>query len=226
MNQGTDDCRPLCFVLMPFGRKPDAGGREIDFDEVFAELIKPAVEEAGLQPIRADEEAAGGIIHGPMFERLLLCRYAVADLTTANANVYYELGVRHAARPCSTILLFADGTRLPFDLSPMRGIPYRLSRAGKPSEPAGDRGVLTAALQHARDRVADSPVFQLVDGMVPPDISRLKTDVFRDRVEYSENAKQKLADARRAGVDSIRSVASELGPLADLQSGVPARVAS
>ena len=220
MNQGTDAVRPLCFVLMPFGQKNDAGGREIDFDEVYGKLIKPAVEEAGLQPIRADEEAAGGIIHGPMFERLLLCQYAVADLTTANANVYYELGVRHAARPWSTILLFAEGTRLPFDLSPMRGIPYRLSRAGTPSEAAGDGGVLSAALQHARKRVADSPVFQLVDGMVPPDISRLKTDVFRDRVVYSEEVKGKLAEARGAGIDAIRLVASGLGPVSDLQSGV------
>ena len=41
-----------------------------------------------------------------MFERLVLCEYAVADLTTANANVFYELGVRHAVRPFSTVLLF------------------------------------------------------------------------------------------------------------------------
>jgi len=220
MNQGTDAGRSLCFVLMPFGRKPDAGGREIDFDEVYAELIKRAVDDAGLRPIRADEEAAGGIIHKPMFERLLLCEYAVADLTTANANVYYELGVRHAARPWSTILLFGEGTRLPFDLSPMRAIPYRLSRAGTPAEPAEDREILTAALRNARERVADSPVFQLVDGMVPPDISRLRTDVFRDRVAYSEELKGRLAEARGTGVDAIRSVASELGQVADLETGV------
>jgi tetratricopeptide (TPR) repeat protein len=220
MNHETDTGGPLCFVLMPFGRKPDAGGREIDFDAVYAELIKPAVDDAGLGPIRADEEAAGGIIHKPMFERLLLCEYAVADLTTANANVYYELGVRHAARPWSTVLLFAEGTRLPFDLSPMRAIPYRLNRAGAPAEPAEDREILTAALRNARDRVADSPVFQLVDGLVPPDISRLRTDVFRDRVAYSEELKGRLAEARETGIDAIRLVASELGPVSDLETGV------
>jgi hypothetical protein len=59
----------------------------------------PSVVIAGLQPLRADEEVTGGIIHKPMFERLILCEYAVADLTTANANVFYELGVRHAVRP-------------------------------------------------------------------------------------------------------------------------------
>ena len=88
--------RPLCFVLMPFGKKPDDAGQLVDFDAVYRELIAPAIEEAGLEPIRADEELTGGIIHKPMFERLILCEYAVADLTTANANVFYELGVRHA----------------------------------------------------------------------------------------------------------------------------------
>ena len=120
------DPRPLCFVLMPFGVKPDPMGRAIDFDRVFREVIQPGVEGANLACLRADEEQAGGIIHKPMFERLVLCEFAVADLTTANANVYYELGVRHAVRPFSTVLLFADGVRLPFDVGPLRGLPYHL----------------------------------------------------------------------------------------------------
>ena len=94
--------QPLCFVIMPFGEKPDpAGGPDIDFNRVYKEALEPAIEAAGMDPIRADEERTGGIIHKPMFERLLLCDYAVADLTTANANVFYELGVRHTARSSS-----------------------------------------------------------------------------------------------------------------------------
>lgn len=49
--------------------------------------------------VRADEEKLGGIIHKAMFERLLLCAFAVADLTTSNPNVMYELEIRHAALP-------------------------------------------------------------------------------------------------------------------------------
>src|SRR5580704_56413 len=117
--------KPLCFVLMPFGQKPDLAGAMVDFDAVYRDLIRPAIEEAGMEPLRADEEMTGGIIHKPMFERLILCEYAVADLTTANANVFYELGVRHAIKPATTILLYAaDGTRLPFDLAPMRAVTY------------------------------------------------------------------------------------------------------
>jgi hypothetical protein len=55
--------KPLCFVLMPFGRKPGVGGAVIDFDAVYRDLINPAVDAASLTPLRADEERAGGIIH-------------------------------------------------------------------------------------------------------------------------------------------------------------------
>ena len=101
--------KPLCFVLMPFGQKTDAASRLIDFDSIYHTVIAPAIEQAGLEAFRADNEMAGGIIHKPMFERLVLCEYAIADLTTANANVFYELGVRHAAKPWHTLLLFAKG---------------------------------------------------------------------------------------------------------------------
>ncbi len=119
--------KPLCFVLMPFGRKPEGGtGRLIDFDAVYNRIIAPAVEAAGMDVIRADQEQVGGTIHKPMFERLMLCDYAVADVTGANPNVYYELGIRHALRPRSTVIVFAEGTALPFDVASQRGTPYRM----------------------------------------------------------------------------------------------------
>ena len=89
---------------MPFGVKPDGRGGSVDFDAVYRDLLAPGVRDAGLDPLRADQELVGGLIHKPMFERLVLADYAVADLTTANANVFYELGVRHASgrtRRCS-----------------------------------------------------------------------------------------------------------------------------
>src|SRR5438477_469429 len=112
---------------MAFGKKADAAGLTVDFDAIYRDLIAPAIDAAGLEGLRADEEQGGGINHKPMFERLMLCEYAVADLTTANANVFYELGVRHAVRPWSTVLVFAEGARLPFDVAPLRAIPYHLT---------------------------------------------------------------------------------------------------
>src|SRR3954467_9708329 len=101
---------------MPFGRKADGPDRSIDFDATYTRLIAPAIERAGMRALRADEEFDHGIVHKPMFERLLLWAFAVADVTLANANVFYELGMRHAMRPRSTVIISADATRLPFDI--------------------------------------------------------------------------------------------------------------
>jgi hypothetical protein len=214
------DPRPLCFVLMPFGSKPDGTGLMIDFDVVYRDFIAPAVADAGLRAVRADEEQVGGIIHKPMYERLILCEYAVADLTTANANVYYELGVRHAFRPWSTVLVFAEGVRLPFDLAPMRGLPYALNAAGVPAQPDRNRTALVERLRAAQQETTDSPIFQLLDDLPNPDVSRLKTDVFRDRLDYSCSMKAKLADARSQHVEAVRAVGDELGDLRNVESGV------
>ncbi len=112
---------------MPFGTKPDPTGRpDIDFDAVYEKGIRPAIEAVGMDPIRADAEKTGGIIHKPMFERLLLCEYAIADLTTANPDVFYELGVRHTARPSTTLPIFATHQPIPFDVNYLRALPYEL----------------------------------------------------------------------------------------------------
>lgn len=212
---------PLCFVLMPFGKKPTSGGGFIDFDAVYTELIAPSIESAGLEPLRAYEEMAGDIIQKPMYERLILCKYAVADLTTANANIFYELGLRHAVRRKSTVLLFAKASgQLPFDVGSLRALPYSLGKDGKPSEIHTDRETLEHRLRAAvDDDVADSPIFQLVEEF--PEVQRLKTDVFRDRVQYSESVKKMLFDARnKKDIAGIRSVANNLGRIADQESGV------
>ena len=214
--------RPLCFVLMPFGKKPDAAGNLVDFDAVYEELIRPAIVGADLEPIRADEEMTGGIIHKPMFERLVLCEYAVADLTTANANVFYELGVRHAVRPWSTVLLFAEGGRLPFDVAPLRALPYRLD-GGRPANIADGRVALTRQLEAARTRSHDSPVFQLLNWSTVPDIAHVKTDVFRERAEYSTRYKNQLAAARQAGpaaAQQLQAIEQSLGRMEDNEAGV------
>ncbi|MDP9072236.1 MAG: DUF4071 domain-containing protein [Actinomycetota bacterium] len=203
---------------MPFGRKSDSTGASIDFDAVYDQIVRPAIRDAELEPIRADEEMTGGIVHKPMFERLILCEYAVADLTFANANVFYELGIRHAVRPYSTVLVFASGTRLPFDVNLDRGLPYSLSPTGRPTDVEAARKRLADRLVAARDASVDSPIFQLVEGF--PEIERLKTDVFRDQVRYSARWKQRLAQARAEGIEAVRRAERELGDLRDVEAGI------
>ena len=211
--------KPLCFVLMPFGRKPDGTGKGIDFDAVYAELIAPAIRAAGMEPLRADEEMAGGIIHKPMYERLILCEYAVADLTTANANVFYELGLRHAVREWSTVCIFAEGRgQLPFDVGMLRGLPYHLGADGRPARAERDAQALGERLRAATAATPDSPVFQLVEEF--PHIQRLKTDLFREQVRYAEEKRRELAAARKAGEAAVAAVEAGLGDLSLVEAGV------
>jgi len=216
--------KPLCFVLMPFGKKPDAAGAVVDFDAVYRELIAPAIDAAGLEPLRADEEMTGGVIHKPMFERLILCEYAVADLTTANANVFYELGLRHAVRQWSTVLIFSKGgSQLPFDVAPLRALPYQLGPDGVPVQVEATRDALAARLSEARRSAldkpaADSPIYQLVEDY--PNVGHEKTDVFRDRVRYSAEQKAKLAEARGLGLAAVSALEKEFEPVNELESGV------
>ena len=65
---------------MPFGRKETGDGKTVNFDEVYSQIVKPAVDIAGFEPLRADEELSGGIIHKAMFERLILCEYAMYSM--------------------------------------------------------------------------------------------------------------------------------------------------
>ena len=212
--------KPLCFVLMPFGRKPSGGGRLIDFDSVYRDVIHCAVEAAGLRPLRADEEEAGGIIHKSMFERLVLCEYAVADLTTANANVFYELGVRHAVKPKTTILLYADGVgRLPFDVAPLRALSYPITPEGRPKCAKESRHKLTKRIQASKSgNDSDSPLYQLLDDY--PNVAHEKTDIFRERVAYEEKIKEELFRARLRGREDLLDVEKSLGEIDDLETGV------
>jgi hypothetical protein len=214
---------------MPFGMKKDpGGGPDIDFNAVYELGIRKAVEDAGMEPIRADEERTGGIIHKPMFERLMLCDYAVADLTTANPNVFYELGVRHAVRPATTVSVFAKQQPIPFDVTYLRALPYALSQDNRFAPDDGER--LRADLgkrlrelwdMAGQEAAVDSPIFQLVTDYRAPDIARLKTDVFRERAAYAESVKKQLAGARRANDPSLaQAIERDLEPLQDKDVGI------
>src|SRR3712207_8241538 len=98
-----------CFVVMGFGTKTDyPNKRVLDLDKSYQNLIKPAVEAAGLKCIRADEIKHSGVIDVPMYEQLLKADVVVADLSTSNSNAFYELGVRHALRQYTTIIIRSE----------------------------------------------------------------------------------------------------------------------
>lgn len=215
--------KPICFVVMPYGVKVDQSGRQVDFDQVYADLIAPGIEKAGMEPYRSDQELLGGTIHKSMFERLMLCDYAVADLTSSNANVYYEVGMRHVLRPRSTILIVAKGSQLPFNVGPQRTMEYDLGRGGVPNPEFLQKNVaeLASRLEAAREPHEDSPFYQYVSAWPRPDIAHLKADLFQEQVFYSAAYKARLQTVRaNSDRDGAKVIETELGDIRDAEPGV------
>lgn len=154
-----------CFVVMGFGEKTDlATGRTLDLDKTYRIIIKKAVEEAGLECIRADDIKHAGLIDVPMYELLLEADIVIADLSTANPNAIYELGVRHALRPHTTIIMAESQFKFPFDLSHIVIRPYEHLGKGIDAEHAEKvRDELKDAIHKLLDEPdVDSPVYRFL----------------------------------------------------------------
>jgi MAP3K TRAFs-binding domain len=216
--------RPLCFVLLPIGEKPALASPRVDFDAVYHRLIAPAVENAGLEPLRAAQDVAEDFNLKPLFEQFMLCPFAVADLTLANAHLYYELGVRHAKRPGTTVLLYAGHEKgMPFGIETLGAIPYSLAADGAPVDVIAAGQSLTRGLEEARRALkegagVDRPVYEFVEEFT--EVAHTKTDVFRERVRYSKEKKQQLAAARQSGLEAVREAEKSFGPIHALESAV------
>ena len=160
-----------------------------------------------------------------MFERLVLSEYAIADLTILNPNVYYELGVRHAVRPQSTVLVSA-GDRLPFDVAHLSTTLYALDKKGRPKDATKARKAVVERLNHAKKSdQPDSPLFRYAEGWLKaPQVDHEKTKLFRRDVSYSREFKSKLRRAREAGdgrnVAALDAVRAEISDIGAAQAGV------
>ena len=184
------------FIIRPFGEK-----RGIDFERVDRELISPALERLNVTGRTTMDIARAGSIRADMFHLLLTADLVVADLSIHNANVFYELGVRHALRDRGTFLIRANIDEIPFDLKTDRYLEY------DPAEPGRTLDELIKGLAATmRERVVDSPVYGLVPGLQPPDPSSFVV-VPRD---FQEEVK--IASAAGQGGD-LRFLASELDGL-------------
>src|SRR5512138_3862958 len=107
------------FIVRPFGTR-----QGIDFQRVHDELIAPALERAGIAGNTTEQFLEAGNIRIDMFEQLLLADVVIADISVHNANVFYELGVRHALRARQTVLIRAKADEVPFDLRTDRYLEY------------------------------------------------------------------------------------------------------
>ncbi len=195
--------RPHAFVIMPFGKKKSADGTMIyDFNAIYSQIIKPALESAGFEAFRADEESTSGDILTDMFQELLLADLCIADLSIDNANVFYELGIRHALRKRGIVHIQAGRSYMPFDVFNVRTIPYHITTEGVP-DPAfleKDRAAISRVVLDtwtSEQETVHSPIFNLLDGLVEPDRKTLRTPLARGFWREYDQWKERVNVAQR-----------------------------
>jgi len=160
------------FVVRPFGTKHD-----INFEDVHKYLIAPALAACDIQGNTTEVFMQAGSIRADMFQQLLVADIVVADISIHNANVFYELGIRHALQPMRTFLLRAKTKtppkertaedEVPFDLKTDRYLDYD-------SDHPGDRlqALIDGLQQTLASEKSDSPVFQMLPDLEGQDRSR------------------------------------------------------
>lgn len=167
-----DTNSPLkCFVIMGFGIKTDfATGRKLNLNKSYKLLIKPVVESKGMTCVRADEILHSGSIDYMMYKELLDADLVIADLSTANVNAFYELGIRHAFKKRCTIVISEDKYLYPFDLNHIKITSYtHLGEALDYEEVERFRKVLGDTIDAVLNiENTDSPVYEHLHDLNPP----------------------------------------------------------
>ncbi|HEY9063849.1 MAG TPA: tetratricopeptide repeat-containing protein [Burkholderiaceae bacterium] len=173
------------FIIRPFGTKVDSKGQEVDFERVDRELVAPALRAAGLEGGTTGEIFDAGNIREDMFSLILEAHLVVCDITVHNANVFYELGIRHALRRRHTVMIRGEPStdKPPFDISTDRYLTYPIQDPGQALSKLTD--ALKATL--LTDRPTDSPVFQLLP-MLDESDSRQATGMPQDFLEEVRRA--------------------------------------
>lgn len=110
----------FCFVLMPFEEK---------MRPIYDDHIRNVVESEGLFCLRVDDITSTNLITWDIWEKVNRARFLIADLTSKNANVFYEVGVAHALGK-DVILITQTMEDVPFDLKALRCIVYSFTPRG------------------------------------------------------------------------------------------------
>ena len=175
------------FIVRPFGEK-----KGVNFDKVESDLIGPALDRLGIPGRTTVEITEQGNIRLDMFQLLLTSDLVIADISIHNANVFYELGIRHALRDQHTFLIrYTDKDlppdEVPFDLKTDRYLTYPRT------DPKSKLDELVQALEATkRSEKPDSPVFLLLPGLEAQDPARFLPvpREFQEEVELAAERKQ------------------------------------
>ena len=205
------------FVAMPFGIKEG-----IDFNRIYLELIKPALEEEGFEVFRADEERRAGEIRTDMFQELLLADLVVAELSIDNPNVWYELGVRHALRARGVVQIKSKKREgMPFDVYTDRKLSYHV-KDGVPDPDflSEDKAALRTM---CRETVLSwyglkiSPVYHHLRSLEEPSWKKLRVGEAREIWEKHEAWESKIRVAGQKQRPGDILVLADEGPIQALR---------
>lgn len=160
---------------MGFGKKTDLStGKTLDLDKTYKNIIRPAVEKSGLKCVRADEIQDSGLIDKSMYALLMHADLVVADISTYNPNAIYELGVRHAVRPFSTIIIKEQEGTIPFDLNHNRIFHYaHLGDDIGVDEAKRCQESLAIMIESLlKNNTIDSPLYDYIKDIEPPKLTK------------------------------------------------------
>jgi len=160
----------ICFVIMGYGKKTDPTlGKTYDLDLTYNTIIKPAVVNAGFECVRGDEVLESGTIDKSMYALLIHSDLVIADITTFNPNAIYELGIRHAAKPFSTIVMKEKDGNIPFDLNHNKTFTYSHmgEDIGYTETTRCVKELTNLIIEIDKSKEVDSPLFHNIRGVQP-----------------------------------------------------------
>lgn len=161
-----------CFVVMGFGTKKIPNTNiEVDLNMVYNNIIKPTIINKNLTSVysqnqfRADEVYTTQRITKTFIEGIFKADIVIADITTLNQNAIYELGLRHAMKPKSTIILCDNHTAQItfFDIHDLPQIRYDSDKINELPEVTRIKELLSNYIDSAinsDEQFIDSPVFE------------------------------------------------------------------
>jgi tetratricopeptide (TPR) repeat protein len=188
----------VCFVLIGYGVKPDyRTGRQLDLDKTYEYLIKPVFDDLKITCVRACDIPHSGVIDLPMYEHILKADIVVADISTLNANAIYELGIRHALRPQTTIVIAEKELAYPFDLNHVIITSYE--HLGK-DVGAAEVKRFSKELKNLVQTVlanpkVDSPVYSHMHDLIPPQFSKKEIKELKAAAEQDDSITTLLKEA-------------------------------
>lgn len=186
--------KKVCFVIMGFGKKMDyRNSKIVDLNIIYNKVIKRLFSEQFKQfkVIRADEINGSDIIDVSMYTLLLKADLVIADITTMNENAIYELGIRHALKPFSTVIMMqqSEENLIPFDLNHSRIFTYKdFGEKLKEKDAKDIIEKLKGFINETDSENVDSPLYTYLPDVLPPVLSNEEySSVLKKAIEKEDS---------------------------------------